>query len=220
MTKKTLMASICTLALLLAVSVPVYAELSEKEFLDTFSQALSQKDRAKIILRLVETNPEVAKKVLLTLRKEAQGTDESAGEAKRKAAILSTVLDMVHTETLDLDQIHNEAKEAYNAGNYDKAIARWMKALELAIIKDDIRRMLLYRLGITQVYNRMGDIPNELRSYKDALGLCDRIGDVKTKADILQAMGLLYEGLGNSGEASKYYEQARAINPEISNRKK
>ena len=108
----------------------------------------------------------------------------------------------------ELDRLHEEAKQACYAADYQTALQKWQVGLEQARALNDKRYISQFLTGIGVVYWSLGQYQEALTYSKQALVIAREIGDRRREGVDLGNLGLVYENLGQYQEALKYYEQA------------
>jgi hypothetical protein len=82
----------------------------------------------------------------------------------------------------------------------------------------DLRGIALAHAGIAALRTRHHDTPGAADEYEQALAIFRDVGDARSTANTLLALGQLYAATGNDGKARDHYKQSLATHQVISDR--
>ena len=104
-------------------------------------------------------------------------------------------------------------------GEYDKSIAFYQKAFDIAQGNNDLinEAAALHQIGM--IYQFKGDYEAALRQYQQSLEIFEKIGDIKGKAQSLHQIGIIYQYKGDYDAALTQYQQSLEIKEKIGDSK-
>jgi len=110
-----------------------------------------------------------------------------------------------------LDQLNEEATQAFYAADYPTALEKWEAGLKKAreIGDKDYISKFIGNLGV--VYDDLGQYQKALDYHQQALKIRREIGDRRGEARDFGNIGLVYDNLGQYQKALDYYRQALSI---------
>lgn len=108
-----------------------------------------------------------------------------------------------------LGSIHMEFNE------YEKALARYTAAMEIAKNINDLKCTAKYMCQIGNIYYRKGACDYAFRQYRQALEISDKIGDNNGIAYSLQQTGVIYQLRGDYDAALDNFKKSLEIKEKI-----
>jgi tetratricopeptide (TPR) repeat protein len=121
-------------------------------------------------------------------------------------------------DTADIKRRLDEGQQAYSAGNYPEALAKWQQGLELAQKSANQKAMAVFGANLGLVYRNLGQFEKALVHYQQVLALDRELKDTRSEGSTLGALALIHWRLGQYDQAVEYYQQALAIHRELKNR--
>jgi len=113
------------------------------------------------------------------------------------------------------DTVSGEARQAFNAKDYAKALEKGEEALELAR-KSGNRQAIADSLSfLGGVYRDLAQNEMALAYFQDALAIDEEIRNRQAAAAALTEIGMVYAGIGRYEMVLGYFEKALAIDREI-----
>lgn len=125
--------------------------------------------------------------------------------------ITSPVIARAQSQDLDgqADRLFNEGIELYQADNWQQALTKWQRALELyRQAGNNIRELnTLNRIG--GVYQNLEDYSNALQYYEESLSIARLRNDHEIEAHILNNIAVIYQLQGNYLKTLQYQQKAK-----------
>lgn len=114
--------------------------------------------------------------------------------------------------------LFSQGSTAYQAGNYQDALAKWDKALKIAEQTGDKRVIGIFAANIGLAHAKLGEYESALESYRKALKMNRDIGDKNNAAINLNNIGAVCNDIGRHDEALKNYQEAIVLRRETGER--
>ncbi|HEC86037.1 MAG: hypothetical protein DRR08_05975 [Candidatus Parabeggiatoa sp. nov. 2] len=118
-----------------------------------------------------------------------------------------------------IDQLNQEATQAYYAHDYATAQKKWEQTLNLARQAKDEPAVGIFLGNLGVVYRKLGQYQKALESYQQALAIDRNLGNQYDQGIDLTNIGLVYKNLGQYPNALTHFQQALAIKRELGNRR-
>ena len=111
------------------------------------------------------------------------------------------------------DAYYNRAYDYDEASNYMAAKNDFEKVLTLAqkVGYDRLRQKFITYNRVASIYNRLGDINRSLNMRKQQLELSEHENDISFLATTYINLGILYDDMGDSGEAIKLFKKGLTL---------
>ncbi|MEO0851914.1 MAG: tetratricopeptide repeat protein [Cyanobacteria bacterium J06648_11] len=119
----------------------------------------------------------------------------------------------------EANRLWQQGKDAFNASQYQTALALWESALEIYIEigNRQSEALSLGNLGVT--YMRLGEYERSIDFLQQTLAIYIEIGDRQGEANSLGGLGVTYNSLGEYQRAIDFQQQSLAIDREIGDRR-
>ena len=125
------------------------------------------------------------------------------------------IVGFVKGETVEstkmLEQLHEEAKQAFFAADYQTALTKWQSALKQANFLNNKEYISKCLVNIGVIHYQQGDYQLALRHYQQALAIDQERQNQSSQSADLVNIGLVNYSLGQYSAALDYYQQALAI---------
>jgi len=163
-------------------------------------------------------------------RKREEEREEEQRQLLQQDIEQSIKIDHLYDLEAKADELLQEATQQLKTSQFQAALKSWHKALAIYYEIDSSGTLwqirgkrgygdlgnkywrIYYTLGV--VYNRLGQYPNALVFFQQALG--NQIGDKARKGAALNGIGEVYNSLGRYSDALKSHQQALVIAKEVS----
>jgi tetratricopeptide (TPR) repeat protein/CHAT domain-containing protein len=129
--------------------------------------------------------------------------------------LLFTFTSVAMATSLEIEQLHQQAKAAFFAADYPTAITKWQAALEQARRLDQKTEMSKFLVNLGVVHYSLGQYAKALDYYQQVLMVDQALDDQSAVSTDLTNLGLVYFTLGEDEKALFYYEKALAIQEKI-----
>lgn len=138
-------------------------------------------------------------------------TDADPKRALVVAQELGQVAQALADKALHVSSLLNAAWAAHNLGDFAGSLTQALEALKLARHEED-RDLEYDALNIIGTnHNVVGNRPDALAAFVDALKLGQAGGSAAKVATVQNNIGLVYEGMGNYDAALEYYQKALGV---------
>ena len=110
-----------------------------------------------------------------------------------------------------LEQLHEEAKQAFIAADYQTALTKWQSALNQARRLNHQEYISKFLVNIGVIHYQLGHYQPALHHYQQALAIDQERQDKSAQSADLVNIGLVNYSLGQYSVALDYYQQALTI---------
>ncbi len=114
-------------------------------------------------------------------------------------------------QTKLLDQLHEEAKQAFVAADYSTALTKWQSALNQARLLNQPEYISKFLVNLGVIHYQQGHYQPALHHYQQALAIDRERQDKSAQSADLVNIGLVNYSLGQYQVALDYYQQALTI---------
>jgi tetratricopeptide (TPR) repeat protein len=124
-------------------------------------------------------------------------------------------LNVIATLPKDINQLHEEAKQAFFKADYPTALTKWETALTQARSIGDKKAISKFLVNLGAINYNLSQYKKALGYYQQALLLDSELGNKKAESSDLRDIGLVYYSLDDYRQALDYYQQALVMQQEI-----
>ena len=146
--------------------------------------------------------------------KPVTAADQSSTDAEPSSKPVTTA-DQSSTDT---DRLHQEAKQAFFAGDYATALTQWETALNLARTQGQKADISKFLVNIGTIYHYLGQVPKALNAYQQAQIIDNQLGDKNAESADWTTLGLIYYHSDQYPKALESFQQALAIQTELADK--
>jgi tetratricopeptide (TPR) repeat protein/CHAT domain-containing protein len=114
-------------------------------------------------------------------------------------------------QTKLLDQLHEEAKQAFVAADYSTALTKWQSALNQARLLNQPEYISKFLVNLGVIHYQQGHYQSALHHYQQALTIDRERQDKSAQSADLVNIGLVNYSLGQYQVALDYYQQALTL---------
>jgi tetratricopeptide (TPR) repeat protein len=111
----------------------------------------------------------------------------------------------------DIESLHQEAKQAFFAADYETALKKWQTALHHARSFDKQADISKFLVNLGAIHYNLGEYQKAIDYYQQAVEIDRKVGNKSGESAILGYLGHVVHLLGQHKLAVDYYQQALAI---------
>ena len=120
-------------------------------------------------------------------------------------------------ELKKLNQLNKEGQKAFYTSNYQEAITKWQKGLDISEESGDKKYIATFTGNMGLVYWRNNQYAKALTYFENAIHINTEIGSLYGKCANLVNIGVIYDNLGQYDKALRYYKEAQHIQSKTGN---
>jgi tetratricopeptide (TPR) repeat protein len=129
--------------------------------------------------------------------------------------ILSIAVIASDSSTDEIEQLHQQAKKAFFAADYDTALAKWTIALKQARAIDNQTDISKFLVNLGTVHYNLGEYLKALSYYQQAVVIDRDRGDKQGESTVLGYLGQVAHLLGKHQMAVDFHQQALKIQQQL-----
>ncbi|MDM8569297.1 tetratricopeptide repeat protein, partial [Thiotrichales bacterium HSG1] len=128
---------------------------------------------------------------------------------------LAVLILSIAVTTSNIDELHNDAKQAFYASDYTTAITKWQKALDLAKQHDNKADISKFLVNLGAVSYSTGKYQAALQYFQQAVFIDQELNDKNGQSADHHYLGLIYYKLQDYKAALQHYQLALTLQAKI-----